>query len=103
MRVINPSASSRLSIGDSVAESSWRDVAISLTDNGRPFVVAAVVIPQRQHDEILRMGECERLQQRPVHREHGAVGDGQREAHLALEGQRVDLFVDDGHDKIVPY
>ena len=37
------------------------------------------------------MGQSQRLQQRPVHREHGTVGDGQREAHLALESQWVDL------------
>ena len=42
------------------------------------------------------MGQPERFEQRPVHREHGAVGHGQREAHLAFEGQRVDLCVDDG-------
>ena len=39
-RVINPSVSRRLSIGDRVAESSCRDAAISLTDNGRSFLSA---------------------------------------------------------------
>ncbi len=38
------------------------------------------------------MGQSQRLEQRPVHREHGPVGDGQREAHLAFESQWVDLF-----------
>ena len=102
MRVIKPSVSRRLSIGDRVAESSCSDDAISLTDNGLSVLVGAVVVPQRQHHEVLRMGQSQRLEQRPVHREHGAVGDGQREAHLAFERQRVDLFVDDGHNKIVP-
>ena len=31
------------------------------------------------------MGQSKRLQQRPVYREHGPIGDGQRETHLALE------------------
>ena len=42
------------------------------------------VVPQRQHHQILRMGQPERLEQRPVDREHRAIGDGQRETHLAL-------------------
>ncbi len=41
------------------------------------------------------MGQSERFEQRAVHRQHRAVGDRQREAHLAFEGEGIDLCVDD--------
>ena len=45
--------------------------------------------PQRQHDQILGVGESHGLQQRPVDGEDAARGDDQRKAHLALQGQGV--------------
>jgi len=41
LRLMKPSASKRLSIGDSVAESSCKDAAICLTDNGESPSLAA--------------------------------------------------------------
>ena len=43
------------------------------------------------------MGEAERFEQRTVHRQHRAVGDREREAHLPFEGQGIDVCLDDGH------
>ena len=59
------------------------------------------MVPERQHHQILRMGQPKRLEQRPVDGEHGAIGDGQREAHLTFERERVDALVEDGHTQIV--
>jgi hypothetical protein len=50
--------------------------------------------PQRQHHQVLRMGQTERLEQRPVHGQHRTVGDRQRETHLAFQRQRIDVRSD---------
>ena len=42
------------------------------------------VIPECEHHQILRMGQAERLQEGPVHRQDRPVGRRQREAHLAF-------------------
>ena len=46
-------------------------------------------LPQREHHEVLRVGQPERLQERPVHGDHLAGGDRQGEAHLTVEGEEV--------------
>ena len=40
------------------------------------------------------MGQPKRLEQRPVHGEHGAVCDGERKTHLAFKRQRIDVCSD---------
>ena len=60
-----------------------------------------MVVPEREHDKVLRMGQPQRLEQRPVHREHRTVGDRQRKAHLLLEGKGIDVFRYEGHNTTV--
>ena len=72
-------------------------------DRQRTIDVRLVVVPQREHHEVLRMGQPERFEQRAVHRQHRAVGDRQREAHLPFEGQGIDVCLDDGHATTLPF
>ena len=43
------------------------------------------------------MRQPERFEQWPVDGKYRTVGDGQREADLTLQGERVDVFGDSGH------
>ena len=77
-RSMSPFASSRLSSGDRVAESSCRTRPMSPTALGSDS-------PQRQHHQVLRVGEAERVEQPAVDPQHRPVGDGECETHLAFE------------------
>ena len=50
---------------------------------------ARAALPEREHDEVLRVREAERLEDRPVDADDAAGGDGEGEAHLVLEGEQV--------------
>lgn len=89
LRVSRPSASSRLSMGERVAESSCRAEAISLTDNGECRPRWSAGDPTTPASPGTGMGQAQRLEQRPVHGEHGAVADGQRETDLSFESQGI--------------
>jgi len=54
-----------------------------LPDRHRP------VLPQREHHEVLGVGESHRPEDRAVQRDHAARGHGEGEAHLLLKSQRV--------------
>ena len=42
-----------------------------------------------QHLARLRVGQAHRFEQRPIHRQHSPVGDGQGEADLAIEREWI--------------
>jgi len=50
---------------------------------------ARAALPQGEHHQVLRMGQPERLQRRPVEGDDAARGGGEGEADLAVEGERV--------------
>ena len=50
---------------------------------------ARAALPEREHHEVLRMGEAERLEDRAVDADHAACRDREREADLVLEGEQV--------------
>ena len=50
---------------------------------------AGRLLPQREHDEVLRVGESERLENRTIDRDHVARCGDQREAHLIVELEKV--------------
>ena len=80
-----------------MAESSCRRTAICLTDNGIRLS-GPVMVPERQHHQVLRMGQSQRFQQRPVDGEDRAVGHRQGETDLLLQGERVDIMRRCGHN-----
>ena len=48
-----------------------------------------IVLPQRDHDEVLRVGEAQRLQHWTVERDDASGSHGQGEAHLSVEGKGI--------------
>src|SRR4051794_14099152 len=46
-------------------------------------------LPEGEQNEVLRMGEAERLEHRPVEADHGPAGGGESEADLAVECERI--------------
>ena len=46
--------------------------------------------PEREHHQVLRVGQPERLEDRAVDADHAARRDREREADLVLEGEQVD-------------
>ena len=68
--------------GDSVAGSMASSPASSPSDRGE-------LLPQREHDQILRMREPQRLEHRSVHGDHVAGGRHHGEAELILELEQV--------------
>ena len=50
---------------------------------------ARVALPEREHHEVLRVRESERLEDRPVEPDDAARRDREGEAHLVLEGEQV--------------
>ena len=48
-----------------------------------------VALPEREHDEVLRVRESERLEDRPVEPDDAASCDREGEADLVLEGEQV--------------
>jgi len=47
------------------------------------------VLPEREHGEVLRVGESEGREQGLVERDEAAGGCRHGQAHLRLDGQRV--------------
>ena len=78
----SPAASSRLSSGESVPGSSCRRPG-EVLDRQRP------VLPEGEHHQVLRMGQAQRLEHRPVDGDDVAGGDREGEADLPLQGQHV--------------
>lgn len=60
-----------------------------------------IALPEREHDQVLRMCQSEWFEDRAVQGDDLARGDGQGEAHLPLEGegvwQRCRVRLDGGH------
>ncbi|EWT02733.1 hypothetical protein N865_04715 [Intrasporangium oryzae NRRL B-24470] len=46
-------------------------------------------LPEGEHHEVLRVGQPEGLEDRPVEADHGPRRDGEGEAHLLIEPQQV--------------
>ena len=64
---------------------------MSLTDSGRPDASDLSAVPQREHDEVLRMGQAERLEQWAVNRKHRPLVSASAKHDLTFECQRVDV------------
>jgi hypothetical protein len=45
--------------------------------------------PKREHDEVLRVSEAERFQDRPIDADDAPTGYGEGEAHLSIEFEGV--------------
>ena len=80
-RVRSPDASSRLRRGLSVRVEQ-EGVAEIAHSQGRP-------LPQRQHHEVLRVREPERLEDGSVETDDTAAGRGESEADLTVESERI--------------
>lgn len=50
------------------------------------------LLPERDHDQILRVGEAEWLEQRSVKGDHAPRGHGERKTHLLVQRQVVSLL-----------
>jgi hypothetical protein len=48
-----------------------------------------VLTPEREHYEVLRMGQTERLEDRAIQGQHAARGDDECEADLILESEQI--------------
>ena len=74
---------------------------VELEEDAEPLDRQRPVLPEGQHDQVLRMGQPHRLEERPVDGDDVPRGHGQRVTDLLLKVEGI-ARLDSGHTMSVP-